>query len=107
MNTEHRGESLYNVADGGCKPAERKEKSMGKSFNYEWWTVEVKEPAGKIRMEFKGKSKESVVRQIKKYVKYTNSDENLFKDVWHRQARILEVYWDTLTLDRVGYQRRF
>lgn len=60
-------------------------------FNYEWWTVTIKCRTGVLTWEFKGKNKESVIRQIKKIAK---SDDS-----------ILEIYWDTLLLDRIGYQR--
>ena len=62
---------------------------------------------GTLNYEFKGKFKESVIKQIKKMVEYTNGEENAKLDIWHRQPKILEVYWETLTLDRKGYQRKF
>lgn len=77
------------------------------SFQYEWWTVEIKYQSGTYVIEFKGKSKENVIKQIEKEVKESNSQKNLEKDFWHRKQRILEVYWDTLQLDRKGYQRKF
>ena len=79
---------------------------MGK-FQYEWWTVSIKDQTGTNVWEFKAKSKDHAVRQIKWMDKFTNSLENLNQDCWHRRPRIIEVYWDTLTLDRKGYQREF
>ena len=84
----------------------RKEKEMA-SFHYEWWTVEITDQAGTLVWEFKGKSKESVIRQINKEVQDTNSEENQQRDMLHRRARILNVNWDSLKLDRTGYQRLF
>lgn len=75
------------------------------NFNYEWWTVDVKTPVGVITMEFKGKDRAHVVKQIEKEVRYSNSNENLTLHWTEQHNQILEVYWDTLTLDRVGYQR--
>ena len=75
------------------------------SFNYEWWTVSIKDQSGTNTWEFKGKSKEHIVRRIEKEIADTNSEKNLAKDCWHRKPAIIEVYWDTLKLDRIGYQR--
>lgn len=76
-------------------------------FNYEWWTVRILDTSGWNTWEFKGKSKENVVRQINKEVAYTNSKENANRPFWERKARIIKVDWDSLTLDRIGYQRLF
>ena len=65
---------------------------MASSFNYEWWTVRIKERTGILTWEFKGKSKDHIIKQIQKEMK---------------KGDILEVYWDTLTLDRIGYQRLY
>ena len=78
---------------------------MAASFNYEWWTVEITDEAGTLTWEFKGKNREGVVRQVEKAVKDSNSEENQRKDVWHRKPRIIGVNWETLKLDRTGYQR--
>ena len=75
------------------------------SFQYEWWTVDIRSETGRLTWEFKGKNKDSVIKQIEREIKRRDSEKNLAKDCWHREARILEVYWDTLTLDRTGYQR--
>ncbi len=76
-------------------------------YNYEWWTVQITDTAGTVTWEFKGKNKNNVIRQIKKLVKETNSKENAQKPALFRKAPITAVHWETLKLDRVGYQRRF
>lgn len=68
-------------------------------FNYEWWTVSIKSTTGVDTWEFKGKNRENIIRQIKKEVKAINSGKRGFV------PQIVEVYWDTLTLDRIGFQR--
>lgn len=75
------------------------------AYHYEWWTVDIRDEAGRNTWEFKGKSRDHVVKQIDREVAYTNSDANAAKDYWHRKPRILEVYWETLRHDRTGYQR--
>ena len=76
------------------------------NYHYEWWTVDVVETSGRYTWEIKGKTKDSVIRQIKAQVKKQNrkaDDETLH--VLFRPGKVLEVLWDTLELDRVGYQR--
>lgn len=63
------------------------------NFQYEWWTVDIRYRVGICSTEFKGKNRDSVIRQIKK--------EEASDDL------IIEVLWDTLQMDRKGYQRRF
>lgn len=74
---------------------------MGK-YQYQWWTVEVREATGRCTWEIKARSKEGAVKAINKlanehneYVRKVRPDFNT------------EIYWETLTLDREGYQRRF
>ena len=74
-------------------------------FNYEWWVVDIRTPVGIYPCEFKGKDREHVIKQIEKEVRFTNSEKNLSAPFWSRRNQILEVYWDTLKLDRTGYQR--
>lgn len=77
------------------------------NFQYEWWTVEIAvENMGFDTWEFKGKSKDHIIKQIEKAIKDTNSEDNLKKG-WleGRKQRIREVRWDTLKLDHIGYQR--
>lgn len=77
------------------------------NFHYEWWTVQIAvEQGGFETWEFKGKSKDHVIKLIEKEIKKTNSEENL-KKTWFegRKQRIREVDWETLTLDHIGYQR--
>lgn len=81
---------------------------MTRDFHYEWWTVEIAvENMDFQTWEFKGKSKEHIIKQIKKEIEDTNSEKNLEKPLWQRKQRIREVKWETLTLDHTGYQRRF
>lgn len=59
-----------------------------KNFEYEWWNVKAKEPTGTYTLEVKAKNKENAIKQFKKMTTG-------------------EIFWDTLVLDRKGYQRRF
>lgn len=71
-------------------------------FQYQWWTVEAREATGRIVWEIKAKSKDGAVKQIKKIAAQ--------HDAFIQKARPdfkTEVFWDTLTLDRTGYQRLF
>jgi hypothetical protein len=70
-----------------------------KKFNFEWWTVKIRFTNGTVTCEYKAKNKENAIRQIKKDVKDTNSGKKGFC------PHIIEVYWETLELDRIGYQR--
>ncbi len=36
------------------------------NFNYEWWTISIKERTGTYTWELKGKNKDNVIKQIKK-----------------------------------------
>lgn len=76
-------------------------------FQYEWWTVEITDESGTNVWEFQGKSKESVIRQIEKEVRDSNSEENGKKSFWNRKPRILNVNWDSMKLDRKGYRRQY
>ena len=75
------------------------------SFNYEWYIVDIVYENGKYPTEFKAKTRETVVRQIDKYVKDSNSEEKQSLDIWHRPQKVLSVDWNTLRLDRTGHQR--
>lgn len=66
-------------------------------FHYEWWLIDVLETTGHITWEVKGKTKEHALKQIEKRVK--NQNENKYC------GNVIEVYWNTLRLDRIGYQR--
>lgn len=71
------------------------------TFNYEWWHIRIKDQTGTMTWEVKAKNKESAIRQIKAQVQRINSGKEMFA------AKILEVYWDTMVLDRTGYQRLY
>lgn len=77
------------------------------SFQFQWWDVDIQYSSGKLTTEFKAKSRDHAIKQIQKMVKEYNSEENQKRPVWFRRPRVIEVYWDTLCLDRVGYQRLF
>ena len=77
------------------------------AFQYEYWTVKITYPTGTCTVEYKGKNRESVVRQIERDRKQSNSEENLQKPWLKRMDQILNVDYTTLKLDRIGYQRRF
>ena len=82
---------------------------MENSFEFEWWTVSIRFPTGIQKCVYKGKTKETIIKQIEREVKKSNSPENLARPVFDpkRKQQILEVLWDTLTFDRKGYQRLF
>ena len=82
---------------------------MGKNFEYEWYTISIRFCVGTFKCVYKGKSKEHVIKQIKKEFAYSNSKENLARS-WSdpkMKQQMLEIYWDTLTFDHKGYQRLF
>lgn len=77
-----------------------------KTFEYQWWTVQIQSETGVCTWEFKGKDKDHVIKQITKEVTKTNSPENLKKSFFQgRKERIIKVFWETLKLDRTGFQR--
>ena len=76
-------------------------------FNYEHWTVEITDEAGTTTWEFKGKDKDHVIKQIMKEVADSNSEQNLNRTMWQRKPMIKSVNWDSMLLDRTGYNRRF
>lgn len=78
---------------------------MHNEFHYEWWTVDITLPTGRICLEIKAKSKAHAVRQIEKEVALSNSSKNASRPWWERKTPIIAVHWETLTLDRVGHQR--
>ncbi len=60
------------------------------SFQYEWWDVMAKLPTGTYTLEVKAKSRENAIKKFKKD----------FPDV-------IDFFWETLALDRKGYQRLY
>jgi hypothetical protein len=83
---------------------------MGK-FHYEWWTVKAKTVIGVIAIEVKAKNKDGAIRQFEKQKKISDEWFGQYfsgvKPTTRPPTRIFEIYWETLTLDRVGYQREF
>lgn len=80
---------------------------MASKFQYGWYTIDIVESSGKMTYEFKAKSKDHAVKQIKTMVAKRDKIDNASLPWWDREPKILEVCWNTLTLDREGYQRRF
>ena len=77
-------------------------------FQYEWWNVEIIQGVDvRVTIEVKAKSKAQAVKQIERMVKESNSEKNAARPLWERMVPISEVLWETMTLDRTGYQRRF
>lgn len=66
-------------------------------WHYEWWTVKVQETTGVWTWEVKARSKKHAIGQIKKRVRDQNADTH--------QGDVVEVFWDTLELNRIGYWR--
>lgn len=76
------------------------------SFNYEWYTVDVLEATGRCTWEVKAKNAENAAKQIRKEAEIKTKaahDETL--PWWKRGGEVIEIYWDTMKLDRIGYQR--
>ncbi len=96
--TEEEEESSSNDEEVVSESADADAKMS--AFQFQWWTVEVREATGKMGWEVKAKTKENAIKAIKKRAK--EHDEFVQK---HRPDFQTEIYWDTLTLDRDGYQR--
>ncbi len=79
------------------------------NFHYEWYTIEIKEPAGWVVIEIKAKDKAGAVKQLERMREKSNSPENKARTPLDPKwiAPVLEVKWETLKLDRIGYQRLF
>lgn len=71
-------------------------------MRYQWWTVKVKEATGETSWEVKAKSRENAIKQINKQANEHNESIQRVRPEFET-----EVFWETLTLDREGYQRRF
>ena len=59
-------------------------------FHYEWWIVKITYMTGTFWFECKAKSKEGAIKQIRQEAK---------------KNTVVDVDWNSLTLDRIGYQR--
>ena len=75
---------------------------MARSFEYEWWTVEVREATGKITWEVKAKNRSNAEKQIVKWAKEHDDEVNRVRPDFKTT-----IYWDTMVLDRKGYKRLF
>jgi hypothetical protein len=71
-------------------------------FQFEWWNIDIREATGRITLEIKAKNKDGAIKQIKRYAKKHDEEVQVVRPDFHT-----EIYWDTLTLNRKGYQRRF
>lgn len=74
---------------------------MGK-FQYEWWTVDVREATGIYTWEVKARSRDNAIKQVEKMADTYNKEIQVA-----RPDFAAEIFWKTLTLDRTGFQRRF
>lgn len=72
------------------------------AFQYDWYTVRVREATGVITWEVKAKNRENAIKQVKKMAK--EHDAFVRK---HRPDFETIIFWDTFKLARKGYQRRF
>lgn len=72
------------------------------TFEYEWWTVEAKESTGRITWEVKAKNRNNAIKQINQMAQRHDKEVQRVRPDFST-----EIYWDTLTLDHTGYQRRF
>ena len=71
-------------------------------FQFEWWHIKVREATGLITYEVKAKNKDNAIKQIKKMAQ---EHEEFIRKV--RPDFKIEIFWDTLTLDRKGFQRLY
>lgn len=76
-------------------------------FQYEWHTIDIRFGVGTITCEYKGKNKDVVIKHIKREYEKSNSVENMSKPIAIRKQPMIEIFWNTLKLDRVGYKREF
>ena len=72
------------------------------TFQFEWWTVEVKEATGLLTWEIKAKSKEGAIKRIQKLAADHTKEVRTVRPDFQT-----EVFWETMKLDRKGYQRRY
>lgn len=75
---------------------------MIKNFQYEWWNVEVQEATGKTTWEVKAKNEEGAKKQFNKMAKQHNDFIQKVRPDFNTT-----ILWNTLKLDRKGYQRIF
>lgn len=71
-------------------------------FEYEWWTVDVILATGRISFETKAKDKDHAVKQILRMAKGHDKEVQAVRPEFKTK-----ILWETLSLDRKGYQRRF
>ena len=66
-------------------------------YHYQNWLIKITTESGTDVWEFKAKSKEHVIRQIKREQRFRDSEKNLNQPWFYRQPRILSINWDSLT----------
>ena len=72
------------------------------NFQYEWWTVEAREATGLITWEVKAKNRGNAEKQFRQMAK----EHDAFIQSRRPDFRTV-VFWETMKVDRIGYQRRF
>ncbi len=72
------------------------------AFQYEWWVVKAREATGIIDWQVKAKSKDGAIRQLKQMA--IDHDEEIQRV---RSDFNTVIFWETLTLEKKGYQRNF
>lgn len=103
--TKMEARGCYGYYGEGCGATGEVQPKAKGTFQYEFWTVEILYDVGRMLVQYKAKDKEHAIRQIKKEIKDTNSEKNLSAPWYKRRNRVVDVAWETLTLDHVGYIR--
>jgi hypothetical protein len=70
------------------------------TFQYEWYTVRVREATGVITWEVKAKNRENAIKAI---LKQAREHDEFVRP--HRPDFETVIYWNTFKLDRTGHQR--
>lgn len=76
------------------------------SFQYEWWTMNCIVCGMSMTLEVKAKNKENAIKQFKKMADIDKAITFADK-IRAKQLSEGKMLFDTLQLDRKGYQRRF
>lgn len=76
------------------------------SFQYEWWLVDVIINGTRMALEVKARNKENAIKQIEKMANPEKA-KDFFEEITAKQLTEGKIFWETLRLDRKGYQRLF
>ena len=76
------------------------------SFQYEWWLVDVIINGTKMALEVKAKNKENAIKQIEKMANLEKA-KTFEEMITATQLTEGKIFWETLRLDRKGYQKLF